>query len=142
MEEKERGYFKIEGDGRSRPRFARQRRGQLDFATQQHLAAALKTCDLPDDRAFSRHVFGFTDGDPPVPFGCVARTRYPNNDVGRKQVPRESGADEDLVLDAAPRFIDDRLDFEREIDIGCGSVPHQFKFAVRRHKRDGAIRFK
>lgn len=75
--------------------------------------------------------------------GRVQRCRDADDDIRREQLRAVVRLDGDAVLHLGGADLPhDRVHLEGEIDVLRGAVPHQLELAVRRHKRDDAVRVK
>lgn len=109
--------------------------GEGGLGREHELALAREPRDLPDNvvvfglvlGAALRRAFGGRGG--------VERRGDAHDNVGRKQLRAVVGLDGHAVFDlCGADFANDRVHLEWEVDVLRGPVPHQFEFAVRRHK--------
>lgn len=112
-------------------------RGQGRLGREVILALAREARDLPDDVVLLGLVLGLALGRLLRDLGRVERGRDPDDDVGGEELAAVVGLDGDAVFDLGfPELVDDGVDFEREVDILGGAVPHELELAVGRDEGD------
>ena len=115
--------------------------GEGRLGREDVLALAREPRNLPDDIV----MFGLVLGSPLRRAfggrGGVQRRGDAHDDVGREQLRAVVGLDRHAVFNlGGADFAHDRVHLERQVDVLGGPVPHEFEFAVRRHKRDDPVR--
>lgn len=95
---------------------------------------------LPNNHVLLWYILALPSSSLDVHPAGVQRRRYPQHNIRRTQLPVKQRPHVDRILHPRPSVLnDDRLNFERELDVGCAAVFHELEFAVGRDEGDGTV---
>ena len=116
------------------------RRCARHIRRERHVRLSLYSRNPPDYRVIRWIVFRFAERDFRLDRSGIEWRRDLYNDIACVELGRERSAHVYRILDARLAvLLDDRRDFEWQVDICCGAIAHQFELAVRRDERNSTI---